>query len=280
VVSDGACPSAAEVVRELAHLLPAVALEAVRDGATPDDAVVRERSSGVSVAMSGQERFFEGADRSCSERAQLAAVFIAIVVDPPRFPVEPAPDRFVGPPVAPPEPPTPRSRRHIDFELGPSTQVAPASGLGATPLAFGFGARGVWGGDLSVSAGVSGLSSTLLRYPGADARMLLVPFDLGARLGRSMQAWDAGAELSFVLAAMHIQGEGMSMTESAWRLLPGGRAAVFARVWTTPHVGLSLSVYSTLFPFRYTVGVGGIGSVGETPVLWPGVQLNVVVRAE
>ena len=55
---------------------------------------------------------------------------------------------------------------------------------------------------------------------------------------------------------------------------------MFARVWTTEHVGLSLSVYSTLFPFRYTLGVGGLGEVGKTPILWPGAQFNVVVRAE
>ncbi len=246
VVGSGACPSAAGVVGELPRLLPNMALSTARSAASPDDAVIDENPSGFTVTIAGQKRSFEDPLQRCSERVQLAAVFIAIVLDPPRFQDA---TLEVSPPTTAVRSTTPPAR--LDLEIGPALQTAPRSGLGSTPTVAGLGLRARWGGAVSLSGGLAGWMPTTLRYPEADARAVWIPLDIGLRFTLSAAQWDAGAELSFVSAPLHVTGQDLSPSESVWRVEMGGRAALLSRFWEAERVGVYLSIYGILFPRPY-----------------------------
>jgi hypothetical protein len=269
VAGKGSCPLASDVARELAQLLPHVAVAALADPEGRDDAVVRENGNELTVSIAGQERRFS--QPACSERAQLAAVFIAVVLDPPHFP-EPEADT-----AAPRAAPAARKAAPLDFELGPLVQWAPVADGATVPPAIGLGARGGWGRPFGVTLGVAAISSSPIRYAKADVQALWIPLDAGARLAWSSGRWGLDTELSVTLEPVRFRGFGVSYPASTWRVDGGGRAAVVGRFWAARQVGLFLSLYGFVFPAPFTFGVAGLGEVGQAPVFWAGAQLGLVV---
>lgn len=273
VASAGSCPAAGDVARELRRLFPTLEVTTAAASSDPADAVLQERPGGLEVAVRGSRRDFDDPGNRCAERAQLAAVFIAVVLDPPRFPL-PAPE----PPPPPPPPPAPPAGRPLLLTLAPIFQAAPGSEPRTAPLAFGGGARVIWGQAISLSAGLAVLGSTTLRYPQADARALWVPVDLGARLTHRAGAADLGGEASLVIAPVRLQGQNLDPGEARWRVEAGARMAVFAHLWVTSRVGLAAGVHGTFFPRPYTLQVDQVGPIGKTPQFWLGGSLGLVFR--
>lgn len=275
VVTAGSCPSGAEVTKELQRLFPSIDVTTGADAGFPDAAVLEEQSGGFWVTLAGFRRYFDEPGQRCAERAQMAAVFIAIALDPPRFP-EP-----LGEPPAPPPPPTsePLAPRHLELEVGPTLSLAPGAGTRAVPVAAGAGVRGHWGRTVSLTFG-AGVATAPLRFQQSDARAVWLPFELGARVTHVGAAarWDGGAELSLVVAPVHFEGVGLSPSWSSWRAELGARGAAFARLWVADRVGIFASFHGLLWPRPYTLRVSGLGQVGETPGFWLGAQLGVAIR--
>ena len=85
----------------LDRMLPRTKVTADSGPAGASDAAVSDEGVHVRVNVAGQERSFDDGGRQCSERARHAAVFIALVVDPPSI----AESRPEGPEAPPPAPP-------------------------------------------------------------------------------------------------------------------------------------------------------------------------------
>src|SRR5687767_707224 len=82
VESSSECPSAEQVSEVLAPLLPTSLVDAgsasSSEGLTPIH--IRDGGDSFSVLAAGQERVFQDAERSCAERARLAAVFAGLML--------------------------------------------------------------------------------------------------------------------------------------------------------------------------------------------------------
>jgi len=260
-------------------LLPAFDVSsAAAEAQTQNDAVLTEEPAGVTVAVSGQSRYFDDPTLRCTERARMAAVFVAVVLDPPRF-VLPPPEPTVAATPPPPAPSTP-SDRHLELELGPASQMAAAGDWQNVPLAAGGSARLLWGKALRLSLGATVQTATTLQFGKANVRGQWIPIDVGGRLQHADERWDAGVELSLVVAPVHLRGAGSNLSppEEGWRVETGLRLGAAARYWFGKTVGIFISVYSSAFPRPYTLGVRDLGTVGETPTLWLGAALGLAVR--
>jgi len=274
VVAEGSCPSGLTVKQELRRLFPAIDVVTASDLASEGDAVVQEQPDGFTVTLSEFHRYFEDPAGRCAERAQMAAVFIAIALDPPRFPSVPA-----EPPPPPPPPDSgAASPASLELELGPSLQLAPVAGTQNVPLALGGGGRLRWGRTVSLSLGAAVWSSTAIHYPKADARALWLPLDLGVRVMRAADGWDAGAEASLVVAPVRLEGANLPLSAGGWRAEIGGRGSAIVRWWLANRVGVFACAYAVTMPRPYTLRVVGVGEVGNTPTLWLGAQMGVSFR--
>jgi hypothetical protein len=273
------------VADELRRLLPAFDVSTASVGAATDqDAVLTEEAKGVTAAIGGQVRYFEDPGARCAERGRMVAVFIAVVLDPPRFALPPPPP--APPPSEPPvlavapAAPVARSDRHLDIEFGPTSQAATADGLENVPLTAGATLRLLWGRTLRLSVGVSGQSAATLLFGRANVRGQWIPVDAGLRWTRANARWDGGGELSLAVAPVHLigQGQNLSPAEGGWRVDLGARLAASVRYWMTSRFGIFLAPDALIFPRPYNLSVGSLGIVGETPKLWLGLQLGLAVR--
>jgi hypothetical protein len=265
VVAAGTCPSAADVAQELQRLFPTMEISTAPGGGDAGDAILQENAGGLFVTLSGSRRYFEGPTQRCADRARLAAIFLAIVLDPPRF-------------STPPPSSIPTLFRSWELELAPAFQIAPGAGLAAVPLAGGGGLRLLWGRTVRLSVGAGVLSSSTLRYQQADARALWIPIDVGARLTLIGPRWDAGVEASLIVAPVYLQGSGLTPAESGWRAEIGERTAVLVRLWLTKRIGIFASIYDFGWPQGIRLTVAGAGDVGQTPRFWLGAQGGLVVK--
>src|SRR5207237_3879135 len=134
--AQGSCPSG-EAVR--AALLAALTEAPVPNGQPPR---VTDLGDRFQVDAAGQTGAFVDVARDCTERARVAAVFIALALSPPAAPERPAPP----PPPPPPPPPAPGPPRRW-FELAVEARLDGAS----------FGApaktRLAWGGEVRAALG-------------------------------------------------------------------------------------------------------------------------------
>jgi hypothetical protein len=99
VGEEGACPSPTQVAFVLKRLLRQTRVTSESAAPLPDDAAIVDRGTEFRVTIAGQERSFADPARGCAERAQNAAVFVALMLDPPMIADLTAPD-----------PPRPRSQ--------------------------------------------------------------------------------------------------------------------------------------------------------------------------
>jgi hypothetical protein len=273
VVAGGDCPSGLAVKQELRRLFPAIDVATAFDQASEGDAVVQEQPDGFTVTLSEFRRYFEDPAGRCAERAQMAAVFIAIALDPPRFPSVPA-----EPPPSPAPPDSGAAPPALELELGPILQFAPSAGTQNVPLALGGGGRLRWGRTVSLSLGAALWSSRALHYRQADAGALWLPLDLGVRVTRAEVGWDGGAEASLVVAPVRLEGVNLPLSAGGWRAEIGARGAATIRWWLANRVGVFACAYAVTMPRPYTLRVVGVGEVGNTPTLWLGAQVGVSFR--
>src|SRR5260221_11730334 len=124
---ERACPAPSQVAAVLAPLLRGTKVAGGAGSPGPDDALVSDDGSKFRVAVASREREFNDAERDCTERARQAAVFIALVLDPPlvadRSMAEPQPEK-PAPIVASPRP---RPGPNLDLDLGSFFQSAPGA---------------------------------------------------------------------------------------------------------------------------------------------------------
>jgi hypothetical protein len=277
--SEGACPSAADVARELTPLLPHTRVE-VHDGnkTEPDSerATISDDGDKMRVKVGREERTFNDPDRACSERARASAVFIGLILDPPLLPEAPPP-----PPPPPPSPPPGRKSEgaKLTLELGPLLEAAPISDAAELPLAGGFGGRLAVGRGLSLSLGAAFLLPTRLELPAADARLVWLPFDVSLRASRTLDEVTLSGELGPELALLFASGDRVKNPRTSSRLEIGARGAVSLTWGMSQRLGAFLTVFSVWRPRPYDFRVNPDVASGTTPPLWVGASLGLSLRS-
>jgi len=291
VGEETACPTPAQVVTVLRRLLPRTKVTAESGPAAPADAAIKDEGSQYRVSIAGQEREFVDNARQCAERARHAAVFVALVLDPPMIP-EPsdAPPAPPAPPAAAPPslPPAERAATPsrapptftaLDLSLGAILQVAPSAGERRTTVASGVMAwvRAKRGFHLALGAGVL---RGAFEFDGVVADAWWVPIHLAAGMGFESDRWELGAELGPSVGILSVLARDLPQAQNQIRLEWGVRAAGFSRLWFSKNIALHLSGEALVRPSRYALLIDPEGQVGLTPVLWLGGSAGLSFKLE
>jgi len=164
VDSDGDCPSGADVDSALAQLL--------RAGSGSSAAVtVRDLGTNWTVQVAGRSATYSDPDRNCLERTRIAAVFAALVLEPPDVgDPSPAPPKRESAGSA-----QPRQIRAHRLALAPEFLVAPGAGQAQLCLDLGWilalaGVGGALRSDSRPGGQLSGgrEGARIRALPGAD----------------------------------------------------------------------------------------------------------------
>jgi hypothetical protein len=282
LTSNSSCPSADDVVTELAPLLPHTRVSANGSPGTTDSASasITDEGERVRIRVATEERVFKDAGRSCAERARTAAVFIGLVLDPPIFPeAKPAPAPAPPPPMAVSVAPQPHRSTPLTLELGPLLQAAPVSDATQVPLAGGFGGRLAWGRTLGVAVGAAFLLPTRLALPAADARLVWLPFDLSLRATHRAGPVALATELGPELALLFASGDRVKNPRTSTRLEVGARGALSLTWSMSSQLGAFLTVFGVWRPKPYSFRVNPDLASGTTPPVWLGASLGLSFRS-
>jgi len=268
VDARGDCPSGAAVT---AALLPVIGNVSVPANSAPRVSDLGDR---FEAAAAGQSGLYVDPARDCVERARVAAVFIALALNPPSF-QSPPPRAAV---------PKPVRRRWL--QVGAAARMDGATTGNAPP-----DTALVWGGELSLAAGsgafggvvtAAALSSSVAQFsrfnPTVGVREQRFPFGVAFRFqGDGPARLRLGAELGAALVLATFKAEDLQMTSSAVRLDVGLRGALQLRLPVGGH-GLApfVGLHAEYFPKPYKLDVDPIGTVGSSSRLWLGATVGVL----
>ena len=271
VEAQGTCPSG-EAVR-------AAPLPALTEAPAPGRQAPRVTDLGdrFQVDAAGQTGAFVDVARDCTERARVAAVFIALALSPPAAPERPAPPP--PPPPSPPPPPPAAPHPHRWFELAVEARLDGTS-LGApaqTTLAWGGRFRGAVGrGPVGIAATAGALAPTDDTFGSVGVRQQRFPLSLSLTLGHQLgYGMGVAADLGLALVPFTLEGQGLSWVRRR-------RASISARGWRSrsgsPRSpdGWPRSSGSTPSSFRAPTSlVDPLGDIGSSSGLWLGASLGL-----
>jgi hypothetical protein len=268
-----------QVAFVLKRLLRQTRITSESSAAGPADAVISDRGAEFQVTVAGQERTFVDPARSCAERAQNAAVFVGIVLDPPMIAEPPAP--APPPPVAPPPAPTPEQRRPLqapiirtnamdwDFTLKGLLAVAPATPERETAVAVGASAwvRGKRTFHLGFGAGVL---RGALHFKDVAADAWWIPLDIAIGFTGQTGPWELSGEIGPNASVLSIVGRDLRDASAQVRLEVGGRASLGGRFWFSEKFALFVSAEGLIRPMPYALQIAPDGEIGQMPTFWMG----------
>jgi len=275
VGQDAACPTASQVATMLERMLPRTKITADGGPSGAAEATVSDQGAHFRVTVAGQERSFDDGTRQCAERARHAAVFVALVLDPPlisELPSESS-ERPQAPPVPPVDAARPSERRTTGLEwdvtIGAAMLVAPEAERRSTAVAEGIAAfvRAKHGFHLALGAGVL---HGALHFDAADADAWWIPLDAAVGFTSRPRAWEMGAEIGPSASVLFIIGENLKEARREVRVEVGGRASAWSRFWFTKQFAAFLSAEAVVRPFPHVLDIDPRGGVGEMPVVWLG----------
>lgn len=285
---ERACPAPSQVAALLGSLLRGTKIVTSPEppgnprrnaAAGPDDATISDDGSRFRVEIAGRERVFSDPERDCIERARQAAVFVALVLDPPlladRVTIEPPSEKSAPTATAPARGSGPR----VDLELGSFFQTAPATAERSAALSGGVAARARWGQGFYLAAG-AGASPGSLHFTDIDTRAWWFPIDVAAGLAYRSSSFEVAGDLGPAVTVLRITADNLERATSNIRLEVGARTSLGARFWLGEKIALFVSTDAVVFPHPYRLVIEGQGDVGATPGLWWGGAMGFVTRLE
>jgi hypothetical protein len=288
VGEEGACPSPAQVAFVLKRLLRQTRVTSESAPPLPEDAAIADQGSEFRITIAGQERSFVDTARSCAERAQNAAVFVALVLDPPMVAEAAAPE--TAPPPPPPVAHLPEKPRQAvpittmsppswDFTLKGLLLIAPASNDRQTAVAGGLGAwlRGQHAIHVAFGAGVL---KGALAFDDVTADAWWIPLDLALGFAGRAGAWELAGEIGPNASILSITGRDLRDARSQIRLEVGARAAGSLRFWLSQKFAPFLSAEGVFRPIPYALRINPQGEVGQMPSFWVGGAAGLSVALE
>lgn len=274
VGNDDACPSPLAVALALQRLLTHTTV-------TPtlvDTPAPAERGRTVHiidlgrrhiVMIEGHRREFVDDLKQCAERAKVAAVFIALVVEPP----------VVAAPSSPPSPVVTRREPRVDLEVGGLFDIGLSADAEGSLLSGGAVLR-LFAGTAHVGAvlSIAGLSPTTLEFTAVSAKLTRVPMALALRgafdVKRIRLAGDLGLSGTVVIA----EGLAADAHETPTGFELGVYAAAMIELWMHRRVAPFLALQAVVAPVPYRLALHDQGVIGHTPYVWIGLSLGVAVK--
>jgi hypothetical protein len=270
------CPLPDAVWAELGTLLPRDRLNArLRAVAGNTGPVVQIIDLGVPyrVIAAGRVREYRDETRDCAYRARIAAVFVALAIDPAEISTEqPSPPPSPPVPAAPPEVTAPR-RAAARLDLAAAGGLGVGSGNRA--LEAGAALRLALGrGRIALVAGGMALAPVDTTVGGVRLRQWRLPVDVGVRAELAGKRFDRYAELGLGAALLSERAPDLASPQSGTSIELGLRASVGARLVTrarfTPFAALDVE----LVPSPPSLFALPQGVVGHTPWLWIGANVG------
>lgn len=273
IAGSSLCPRPDEVWSALETLMPRERLEARARERLRSALPVEIVDLGVPyrVIAAGRVREYRDEARDCAQRARVAAVFVALALDPAEFTVE------IAPPAAPPESrppqavtPPPPAARAARFELGAIVQAAPAtSGDGAKT--GGLALRAALGrGALALVAGASALAPGDLDAGGQRVRQWRLPADIGVRGTLPGRQIELSGEVGLAAAWLTERALDVVTARSRSAFELGARVAAVVRFRPAARLAPFVAVHAEAIPSPAALYVLPRGVVGHTPSLWIG----------
>ena len=264
------CPRPDAVWAELVTLVPLGRLEArlraVAYGKTP---VVEIVDLGVPyrILAAGQAREYQDESHDCAYRARIAAVFVALAIDPAELapaPAAPSPAPPPPPTVARPAQPVPAAR----LDLG----VAVVGGIGPDDRVGQLGAELRWSSGrraIGPEAGVMVPLPVDNNVGDVRLRQWRLPIDVGARARIAGPRVEPYGEIGLLAALLSERALDLASPRSQTTLEVGLRIGVGVHA-TRRRLALFAALSAELVPFPPSVFALPAGTVGHSPLLWVG----------
>jgi hypothetical protein len=283
------CPSPAAVRAEIETLVPRARLDAKLRamGGTTTPVEIFDVGAPFRVIAAGSAREYRDEARDCAYRARVAAVFVALVIEPgsilPAGPVPPTTLAAVPAPtassVAAPASSSPQTavasaRARLDLGAAVEAGWGPDARVGVAGLALRLA---VGGGRLAVVAGAAALLPVDTTVGGVRLRQWRLPADIGVRAqgqlgfdGRPLVAPFGEVGVAAALLQESARDLAARQTRSSAEL--GLRAAVGVRLATSTSARLApfVILHAILVPSPPTIFALPQGTVGSTPRFWIG----------
>jgi hypothetical protein len=268
VDSSGDCPAGADVDAALAQLLSAKS-----DRSSLATVTVRDLGTTWSVRVAGRSATYSDPDRNCPERTKIAAVFAALVLEPPDI-ENPSPAPAIRESAGSTQPPFSRGHR---LDLAPEFLVAPGAGGRSSAMAWGGSLRWLASGErFGVTAGLEAGYPTVAKVQPYELSLGRVSLDVSANLSWRWGVAELGIEIGPYGALLLAQGRGLNPSASSTHFDAGGRLGL--RVQTMGHrVSPFLALQTELSARRFDLVVDSIGNVGTAPRIWLGALVGASI---
>ena len=262
VDSTGDCPRGAEVDAALTQLL-----SAKTDRTSSATVTVRDLGTSWSVQVAGRSATYSDADRNCLERTRIAAVFAALVLEPPDLgelsPTPPARESK-----GPAQPRLPRAHR---LDLAPEFLLAPGSGGRNSAMTWGGALRWLAPAErFGLTAGLQASYPAVAKVQDYELSLARISLDASASLSWRWGPAELGLDLGPYGALLLAHGRGLYQNASSTHIDAGGRLGFRAQAGGR-RVSPFLALQAELSARRFPLVVDSVGTVGTAPRLWLGV---------
>src|SRR5690606_20898140 len=279
ILSDGACPAATEVVRHLRRSLTDAAV-LVHPAPATDVVEIADNGDHYTIKARDEERDIQDLLRDCDERARVAAVFAAMILDPPTIDTTDGQSDPASTPAL--------KGRSLQTDT-PAQQVgtkdAPAwlslglltSWAGSSEQPFALGpevAIGIAHGILRLQSSLAITTPIKLRFGEAKADVVRLPANVSAYVGTRRSDVDVAVGLGLAVEGLHIAGRGDFTPHTQSVLQLGLRAAARGRLLLDEGRSLFCDINGTFVPSTHDLAIEPDGVVGSTPPVWFGVTLG------
>jgi hypothetical protein len=269
------CPRPDAVWAELGTLVPRDRLDArLRAVAGAGAPVVQIFDLGVPyrIVAAGRVREYRDETRDCAYRARIAAVFVALAIDPAELSMEPPP-----PPRAPPAPTAPlpvaAQRPAARLELATTGQVG--IGSGEVSALGGLALRGAFGrGHLALVAGTAVLAPSDFTLGGVRLRQWRLPVDVGLRAQLDGPRLQPYGEIGLGLALLSERALSLADSNGGTSLEIGARLTGGLRLATRGRWAPFIAIDGELVPSPPQLFALPRGVLGHTPSVWVGAAIG------
>jgi hypothetical protein len=254
-----------------------------------------DRGVPFQVTAAGSTREYRDETRDCAYRARVAAVFVALVIEPGAIP----PARVSAPPpVAPPPPPAPADatviatpaaaeparpqRARLRLALGAG--VEGGVGSGARIGQAGLGLRvAAGGGRWALAVGATALAPVDTSIGGISLRQWRVPADVSLRAQGAIplnehRVLEPYAELGAAVALLRESGLGLANGDTRTSAELGVRVAAGVHLAGDSRIAPFLALHGELVPSPPAISALPRGVVGHTPLVWVGATAGAAWR--
>jgi hypothetical protein len=261
------CPNTADVVAGLAQIL-----EAKPGNAWATEIVIHDQGSSWEIEVRGHRSTYSDPARNCEERARVATVFAALVLEP----LDADQTGVSVPAAAKKTPPRPAPPRYA-VEFAPLLAVAMGAQDCKSILGWGAQGRGSVSGEyLGLSVGAEAAAFDELEVGPYGASILRAALDLSGRLSWRPGPFGLAAELGPYLGLLRVRGTGLFEDSTSSHVDAGARWALLARL-RGPRLGPFLVLQAELGGRRFDLTVDPSGSMGTAPRIWLGLALGGVL---